>query len=337
VERETLKSTEVLKKQLNDLQEKIRKAIEEARKSEMGEQVVKTAREAAERLEKSAEALGKTATYKMVSESVQTIKHELDEVTIAGARIYRSPEKLRKRKEVMDDPLSRPVEANTEATGLELHKDSRWYQSWKEFTENNPYVNKFLDWKLRYEESENPVVRVARFFTDKIQSAASGLFSDGKLSEALTEIARIDPTFDRHKFLLMCEQDIIPNVLEANSRGELEILKDWCSERAFHQMSFPATEAKRAGYIFETKIVDVRRVDLVSGAVLDAGPTLIIQFASQQFRCVRTPEGKITEGHADRPFLVDHVWCLCRDMSEMDTRAAWRVTEVHEHARLQLM
>lgn len=75
----------------------------------MGEQVVKTAREAAERIEKSAEALGKTQTYKMVSEvsaylfvlsftfwplafqSVTTIKHELDEVTIAGARIYRSP------------------------------------------------------------------------------------------------------------------------------------------------------------------------------------------------------------------------------------------------------
>lgn len=33
-------------------------------------------------------------------------------------------------------------------------------------------LSEFLDWKMRYEESENPVIRVARFFTDRIQSAA---------------------------------------------------------------------------------------------------------------------------------------------------------------------
>ena len=43
----------------------------------------------------------------------------------------------------------------------------------------------------------------------------------------LTEIVKIDPTFEREKFLKECESDIIPNVLEAITRGDLEILEDW--------------------------------------------------------------------------------------------------------------
>jgi hypothetical protein len=57
----------------------------------------------------------------------------------------------------------RPVEANTyyfikilrkinfyyfsEATQIELHKESRWYSGWKAFSESNPYYNSlFFNW-----------------------------------------------------------------------------------------------------------------------------------------------------------------------------------------------
>lgn len=36
----------------------------------------------------------------------------------------------------------------SEATGVELHKESRWSQSWQDFKENNQYVNKVFDWKV---------------------------------------------------------------------------------------------------------------------------------------------------------------------------------------------
>ena len=35
----------------------------------------------------------------------------------------------------------------------------------------------------------------------------------------------MDPTFEREEFLKECERDMIPNVLEAMIRGDLEILK----------------------------------------------------------------------------------------------------------------
>jgi import inner membrane translocase subunit TIM44 len=50
------------------------------------------------------------------------------------------------------------------------------------------------------------------------------------MSEVLTEIIKIEPTFEMNDFLKRVQYDIIPNILESLSQGELEILKDWCTE-----------------------------------------------------------------------------------------------------------
>lgn len=50
-----------------------------------------------------------------------------------------------------------------------------------------------------------------------------GLFSKTEMSEVLTEILKVDPSFDKDSFLKLCERDIIPNILEvcwtANNAG----------------------------------------------------------------------------------------------------------------------
>ena len=57
-----------------------------------------------------------------------------------------------------------------------------------------------------------------------------GLLKKTEMSEVLTEIIKMDPNFDTNEFLKFVQTDIIPNVLESISKGELEILKDWCTE-----------------------------------------------------------------------------------------------------------
>lgn len=84
-----------------------------------------------------------------------------------------------------------------------------------------------MDWKLQYDESENPVIRASRLLTEKVSDIMGGLFSKTELSETLTEICKIDNSFDTKRFLKQCETDIIPNILEAMTRGDLEVLKDW--------------------------------------------------------------------------------------------------------------
>lgn len=40
-------------------------------------------------------------------------------------------------------------------------------------------------------------------------------FQKTDMSEALTEICKMDPDFSKEEFLKKCENDIIPNILEA--------------------------------------------------------------------------------------------------------------------------
>lgn len=121
--------------------------------------------------------------------------------------------------------------------------------------DKNPYVNKVLDWKLKYEESDNPVIRASRLLTDKVTDLVGGLFQKTELSETLTEICIIDPNFDKVQFLKDCETDIIPNILEAMIRGDLEILKDWCHDAPFNLLAQPLMQATKLGYRLDSKLL----------------------------------------------------------------------------------
>jgi import inner membrane translocase subunit TIM44 len=256
---------------------------------------------------------------------------------IFAGRVYVSPPKLRKRTETSAVQNQKFYEANLEATGVELHKDSKFYQSWQNFKDNNPYVHKVMDWKLKYDESDNPVIRASRLLTDKVSDIMGGLFQKTELSETLTEICKIDTSFDTKRFLKQCETDIIPNILEAMTKGDLDILKDWCHEGPFNLFAIPIKEAYKKGYRIESKILDVDNVDLVMGKVMEQGPVLIISFTSQQMMCVKNAEGQIVEGDSDKVMRVSYVWVLCRDPTEPDPRAAWRLLDLSASSNEQLV
>lgn len=252
-------------------------------------------------------------------------------------RVYQSPPKLRKRTETIGPAVSKFYEPNVEATGVELHKDSKFYQSWQNFKDNNPYVHKVLDWKLKYDESHNPVIRASRLLTEKMSYVVGGLFQKTELSETLTEICKIDNSFDTKRFLKQCEVDIIPNILEAMTRGDLEILKDWCHEGPYNLFAVPIKEAYKKGYKIESKILDIDNVDLVMGKVMDQGPVLIITFTSQQIMCVKDSQDNVIEGDADKVMRVTYVWVLCRDPTEPNPKAAWRLLDLSANSNEQLL
>lgn len=90
-----------------------------------------------------------------------------------------------------------------------------------------------MDWKTRYDESDNPVVRASRLLTDKVSEVVGGLFQKTELSETMTELVKLDASFDKDQFLRACEVDIIPNILESISQGDLDILRDWCHDAPY--------------------------------------------------------------------------------------------------------
>ncbi|GAB6032437.1 hypothetical protein CHUAL_011075 [Chamberlinius hualienensis] len=342
LESETSKSSQVIKEKLEELKDKLQETLEEAQKSDIGKKatqissdISKSAREAAESVSEKAEALGKSAPFKAISEGVKVVKQEIDDSTLANAGVYKAPEKLRKRVERLSSDLSKVVEPNTEATGVELHKESRWAQSWQNFKDNNPYVTKVFHWKMKYDESDNPVIRASRLLTDKVTDIFGGLFQKTELSEVLTEICKMDPTFNKEEFLKECEAEIIPNILEALVRGDLEILKDWCNEAPYNALATPIKQAQTMGYVLNSKILDITNVDLSLGKMMEQGPVLVISFQSQQIMVVKNSKGEIVEGDADKVIRVFYVWALCRDQNEVNPKAAWKLMDMSANTSTQ--
>ena len=344
VESEASKSSEVLKENLDKVRGRLTEALDEAARTDLarkagklGEELGKTARGMGETLAEKGQVIGQSGAFRGISETAKVVRQEMDNQSIE-ARVYRSPEKLRKRVEVSlaSDP-SRAVEPNAEATGVELHKDSKFYQSWEDFKNNNQYVNKVLTWKMKYDESENPMIRASRLLTDKVSDIMGNLFSKTELSETLTEICKIDPSFDQKQFLRDCENDIIPNVLEAIVRGELEVLRDWCFESTYNIIATPIAQAQKAGCRLDSKILDIENVDLAMGKVMEQGPVLIVTFQTQQIMCVRDGKGAVIEGDPEKVMRCHHVWVLCRDPNELDPKAAWRLMEMSANSTEQFV
>merc|ERR1712210_386231 len=150
-----------------------------------------------------------------------------------------------------------------------------------------------------------------------VQDIFGGVFKSTELSATLTEIVKIDPTFEREKFLKECESDIIPNVLEAITRGDLEILEDWCYEAPFNVLATPIRQAKTMGLVISSRVLDIDSLDLAMGKMMEQGPVLVITFNSQQILCVKDRDGKVVEGSEDKVMRVAYVWVLCRDQSEL--------------------
>ncbi|CAJ1060628.1 mitochondrial import inner membrane translocase subunit TIM44 [Xyrichtys novacula] len=345
IESETAKTSEVLKKKLENISETVKEGLGEVGRTEIGkkikegmEEAAKTAKTSAESVTKGGEKLGKTGAFRAISQGMESVKKEIGDLGHTGP--YRPPAKLRKRTEFSSKGSgdeSKVFEANEEAMGVVLHKDSKWYQQWKDFKDNNAVFNRFFEMKMKYDESDNALIRASRAVTDKMTDLIGGLFSKTEMSEVLTEILKVDPSFDKDSFLKQCERDIIPNILEAMIRGELEILKDWCYEATYSQLAHPIQQAKAMGLQFHSKILDIDNIDLAMGKMMDQGPVLIITFQAQLVMVIRNTKGEVVEGDPEKVLRMMYVWALCRDQEELNPYAAWRLLDISASSTEQIL
>uniref|UniRef100_A0A5K3EPT9 Tim44 domain-containing protein n=1 Tax=Mesocestoides corti TaxID=53468 RepID=A0A5K3EPT9_MESCO len=286
-------------------QEYVRKSLEGI--SRAGEQLAGVSR-----------SLGQTEFVKSAREELQSDR----------ALVYRAPVKPRTRAEIAGSSTERTIDADTESSGVVLHKDSKWIAAWENFKDNNQYVQKFFDLKTRYEESDHLLVRSLRFVTDKISDLIGSKGSENELQTVLEEITKIDPSFTIENFIRYCRLEVIPNVLESIVHGHLDVLKDWCYEAPFNVLSAPIKQTQELGFHMDSRILDVHNIDVHMGKMMEQGPVLIITFQAQQIQCVRDSSGAVKEGDPEKVLRVTHVWALCRDQSELNPWTAWRILDV---------
>jgi import inner membrane translocase subunit TIM44 len=195
IEGESSKGSSAIKDQFSGIADKVKGTLHEVSQAEavkkageFTQNIGQKAENVSRAVGEAAENISKSGVYKSATSTAAHIKEEIEGHSLGG-KVYRKPLALRKRKETPDNLSpddAKPMEANTDATGVELHKDSKFYASWQAFRDNNPVVHKILDYRMKYEESDNPVVRGARIVTDKVHDIFGGLFTRTELSEVWT-------------------------------------------------------------------------------------------------------------------------------------------------------
>lgn len=313
---------------LKSAKDSIKSSVDKAKEAEIIKRTLDTANKAAEGISRQGEALRDSAAYKRVSEASKSVERELNDADILSS-LYKAPKTLLKRSEWSGvDMTQRPVKANDDVQSVELHKDSRWSQNWKRFKEENPYVNKVFELKMRLDESENPLIRVTKNFVDRVSDTVGGLFQTTDLSLVMTEICNVDPDFDINNFLKDCEKFIIPTILESMCQNRLDILADWCHEAVFNVLSQPQKEAHKLGYKIHSRILDLQNIELALGKMMEQGPVLVISFQAQQISYVADSKGNVIEGDPDKVVQNTYVMAFCRDQSDFNPKTAWRLIDV---------
>ncbi|CAG8810765.1 22619_t:CDS:2, partial [Racocetra persica] len=84
--------------------------------------------------------------------------------------------------------------------------------------------------KRNYEDSDNVIISFTREFTDRISYTLGSLFQENETAQAITQLKMIDPGFNIEEFMKELREFIIPEIMEAYLKGDMETLKIWCSE-----------------------------------------------------------------------------------------------------------
>lgn len=192
--------------------------------------VSSTASTVAKGVSSATEPIRQNEIYKSVSAN---IGEAIDDGSASRYGGYRSREERRRlRKQWEDKQKARRVEVNPDAgESVVLHKDSEWKERWNQFKEDNNAYQSLLGFKrAHYDESENPVVSTVRSATDWIADTWGGMFAETEVASVVRRFKEMDPNFNMDAFNTELREWIIPEIVDAYVKGDVETLQQWFSE-----------------------------------------------------------------------------------------------------------
>lgn len=185
-----------------------------------------------------------------------------------------------------------------------------------------------------YQDSENPLISTVRSITDRV----AGFFAENETAMVIKKLRQMDPAFQLEPFLNDLREYILPEVLDAYVKGDVETLKLWLSEAQFSVYEALTKQYLQMGMKSDGKIVDIRGVDILKARLLEPGdiPVFIITCRTQEVHVYRNAKsGELAAGMEDRVQLVTYAIGITRtpeDVNNPETRG-WRLIEMQKSAR----
>jgi import inner membrane translocase subunit TIM44 len=195
-------------------------------------------------------------------------------------------------------------------------------------------MQKLFTIKESYNESENPLISTARSISDKI----GGFFAENETAMVIKKFREIDPNFQMEPFLREMRDYMLPEVLDAYVKGDVETLKLWLSDAQYHVYAALAQQYTTAGLKSDGRILDIRGVDVSHARILDPGdiPVFVVTCRTQEIHVYRKAKtGELAAGTDDKVQLVTYAIGLTRipeEVNNPETRG-WRLIELQKAAR----
>lgn len=148
----------------------------------------------------------------------------------------------------------------------------------------------------------------------------------------------MDPSFQLEPFLQEMREYILPEVLDAYVKGDIETLKLWLSAAQYQVYAALMTQYTTAGLKSDGRILDIRAVDVLSARMLDPGdiPVFIITCRTQEVHVYRNAKtGDLAAGMEDKVQQVTYAIGVTRipeDVNNPETRG-WRLIELQKSGR----
>ncbi|KAK8196619.1 protein translocase subunit [Zalaria obscura] len=288
-------------------------------------------------LDKATKPLRETEAYK-------DVKNVIDDGSSMRYGGWVEKEERRKRREQKEAeealksgrPRStEPMEEDPNAgTNITLHKDAKWKESWREFRDSSKLMQRLFDMKSVYNESENPLISTARSISDRV----AGFFAENETAVVIKKFREMDPGFQLEPFLQEMREYILPEVLDAYVKGDVEVLKLWLSAAQFQVYAALMHQYTQHGLKSDGRILDIRNVDILNARMLEPGdiPVFVIMCRTQEVHVYRNKKtGQLASGMEDKVQQVTYAIGVTRvpeDVNNPETRG-WRLIELQKSGR----
>ncbi|KAH8731140.1 hypothetical protein GQ44DRAFT_643370 [Phaeosphaeriaceae sp. PMI808] len=277
------------------------------------------------------------------TKAFQAVKETIDDGSSSRYGGWVEKEERRKRRELRElNELERiggkpsgPLEEDPDAgTNVTLHKDSKYKEIWKEWKDNSKLAQGFFTMGKVYNESDNAIILTARSISDRI----GGFFAENETAMVIKKFREMDPNFQMEPFLTEMREYILPEVLDAYVKGDVEVLKQWLSAAQYSVYAALMQQYQAAGLKSDGKIVDIRGVDVLNAKLLEPGeiPVFILTCRTQEVHVYRNAKsGELASGMDDKVQQVTYAIGVTRipeDVNNTETRG-WRLIELQKSAR----
>ncbi|KAF2202953.1 TIM44 subunit of mitochondria import inner membrane translocase [Delitschia confertaspora ATCC 74209] len=277
------------------------------------------------------------------SKAFQAVKETVDDGSSSRYGGWVEKEERRRRRELRElNELQRtggkptgPMEEDPDAgTNITLHKDAKYKEVWREFKDNSRLMQGLFNLQSTYKESENPLISTARSISDRI----TGFFAENETAMVIKKFREMDPNFQLEAFLTEMREYILPEVLDAYVKGDVEVLKQWLSAAQYSVYAALMQQYTTAGLKSDGRIVDIRGVDILSARLLEPGeiPVFIVTCRTQEVHVYKNAKsGELAAGMDDKVQLVTYAIGVTRipeEVSNPETRG-WRLIELQKSAR----